>query len=82
MEGIARYLMCQSMQNYKRKPPAGLVQLRIFGFWKATMHSVVLYGLWGFPEFILEDTNYLLEIDFLFLLNHGDVWQTPIKLYI
>ena len=70
---ICNTLMSQSMQNYKRKPPAGLVQFSTFSFLKATMHCVVLYCLQGFPEFILGDTAYLLQIEFLFLLNHADV---------
>lgn len=64
--------MSQSMQNYKRKSSAGLVQLSTFVFWKATVYYVALYCLQEFPEFILEDTAYLLQIEFLFLLNHID----------
>lgn len=65
--------MSQSMQNCKRKPPAGLLQLSDFGFWKATTHRVILYCLREFPEFILQNTIYLLQIGFSFLLNLAEV---------
>lgn len=60
------------MQTYKRKSSAGLAQLSAFRFWKAIVHCAVLHCLWGFPEFILEDTAYLLQKGFLFLLNNAD----------
>lgn len=47
--------------------------LRFSESYKATMRCVVLYCLQGFPEFILEDTAYLLQIEFLFFLNHAGV---------
>lgn len=60
------------MQTHKRKSPAGLAQISTFRFWKATVHCAVLHHLQGFPEFILEDTAYLLQKEFLFLLNNAD----------
>jgi len=72
-EGIARCLMSQNMQNYKRKPPAGLVQTSVFGFWNAMMYCVVLYCLQEFPELILEGTAYFIQNEFVFLLNYADV---------
>lgn len=66
----------------KRNPHAVLAQLSIFRFWKSTKHCVGLYCLQGFPEFILEDSPYILQIEFLFLLSHAGMWQIPIELYI
>lgn len=37
------------------------------------MHCIFLYCLQGFAELIVEDDAYLLQIEFLFLVNHADV---------
>lgn len=60
------------MQTHKRQSPAGLAQISTLRFWNGTVHCAVLHHLQGFPEFILEYTAYLLQKEFLFLLNNAD----------
>lgn len=75
--------MSHSMQAYKENFSIGLMQHAFFSVYKAAMHCAVLHRLQGFPEFILDYTAYLLQKEFLFLLNNVDVCATVShKLYI